>query len=94
MCLVSLQLPSPTLRSLCGLVAPHLGSFPAAATCCLLQLLAREGEQPPSPLWMAQVLSGLTPQLATLEALPALQLLQALQVRSQRVCAVSWSHVA
>lgn len=59
---------------------PHLAGMSAAATCCLLQLLAREGEHPPGPAWMAQVLAGLEPRLKTLEALPALQLLQSLRL--------------
>lgn len=74
-----MQLPSPTLHTLCAMVQPHLGSFAAPATCCLLQLLSREGEFPPSPLWMDQALAGLQPQLRTLEALPALQLLGSLK---------------
>jgi len=73
------QLPSPTLHSLCEAVQPHLGSFKAAATCSLLQLMSREGEYPPSPVWMDQALAGLEPQISTLEALPALHLLQSLK---------------
>jgi hypothetical protein len=41
--------------------------------------MSREGEYPPSPKWMDQVLAGLETQVQTLEALPALQLLQSLK---------------
>lgn len=39
--------------------------------------MAREGEYPPSPAWMHELLCGLEPQLSSLEALPALQLVSA-----------------
>jgi hypothetical protein len=64
---------------MCDLVQPHLATFSATAACSLLQLLSMEGEYPPSPKWMEQALAGLEPQLKTLEARPALQLLQSLK---------------